>query len=156
VTLDAFFGIGERIALGTHRFDAAAVKAFARAYDPQPFHLDEALAAHSVFGALCASGWHTASAWMRLNVENMEALRSRPWGGTGPRPEWGPSPGFQKLRWPKPVFAGETVSFWRTALSHRRLASRPGWRVLSMLAEGEDSHGDRVLEFEGAVLVKAA
>ena len=42
-----------------------AIKAFARKYDPQVFHLDEAAAKRSVFGGLCASGWHTAATWMK-------------------------------------------------------------------------------------------
>ncbi len=62
--------VGERAELGRHTFTADDIKAFARRFDPQPFHLDEAAAARSHFGALCASGWHTASVWMRLMVEH--------------------------------------------------------------------------------------
>lgn len=156
MTLDAYLRIGDTVPLGSHRFEAEAIKVFARAYDPQPFHLDEELARQSVFGGLCASGWHTASIWMRLNVESLRAFDETDWNGPAPRPTWGPSPGFQKMRWPKPVFAGETVSFTRTAVAHRRLASRPGWRVLAMEAGGTDSMGASVLAFECAVLVKAA
>ena len=61
--------VGERYELGSHTFTADAIKIFARRFDPQPFHLDEAAAARSHFGALCASGWHTASVWMRLMVQ---------------------------------------------------------------------------------------
>lgn len=66
-----------------------------------------------------------------------------------------PSPGFKNLKWPKPVYAGETVTFMRTALSHRPLATRPGWRLLALRSEGFDSRDDKVLEFDSAVLVKA-
>ena len=73
--------VGERAELGRHTFTADDIKAFARRFDPQPFHLDEAAAARSHFGALCASGWHTASVWMRLMVEHQrredEARRAR-------------------------------------------------------------------------------
>lgn len=48
---------------------ADAIKAFAREFDPQPFHIDEAAAEHTFFGRLAASGWHTAALTMRLNVE---------------------------------------------------------------------------------------
>lgn len=153
MTLDEYLRIGETVVLGEHRFDAEAIKAFARAYDPQPFHVDEALAEGTVFGALCASGWHTASVWMRLNLEN--ALSMEAWTGAGPKPEWGPSPGFQNMRWPKPVYAGQTVRYFRAATGHRRLASRPGWRIVSTLASATDASGDPVLSFEGAVLLKA-
>jgi acyl dehydratase len=59
------------------------------------------------------------------------------------------------MKWLKPVYAGETVSYSRTALSHRPMTSRPGWRVLTVRAEGVDSTGSKVIEFESAVLVKA-
>ncbi|MBA1141980.1 MaoC family dehydratase [Mesorhizobium neociceri] len=152
MSLDEFFRIGETINLGSHTFDAEAIKAFARKYDPQPFHVDEEAAKKSVFGSLCASGWHTAATWMKLSVE---ARMDAGWTGPGLVPEFGPSPGFKNLKWPKPVYAGETVTFMRTALSHRPLATRPGWRLLALRSEGIDSTGDKVLEFDSAVLVKA-
>ena len=62
--------VGERFEVGRHTFTADNIKAFARRFDPQLFHLDEAAAARSHFGALCASGWHTAAVWMRLMVEH--------------------------------------------------------------------------------------
>jgi acyl dehydratase len=62
--------VGERAEVGRCTFTADGIKAFARRFDPQPFHMDEAAAARSHFGALCASGWHTASVWMRLMVEH--------------------------------------------------------------------------------------
>lgn len=154
MTLDEFFGIGETTVLGTHRFEPDAIKAFARKYDPQPFHLDEGAAARSVFGRLCASGWHTAATWMKLNLEKRVDSEPRRWTGPGPMPEFGPSPGFKNLRWLKPVYAGETITFTRTGVAHRALASRPGWRLLSIRAEAFDASGDKVIEFESSVLVK--
>ncbi|MCO6049853.1 MaoC family dehydratase [Mesorhizobium sp. RP14(2022)] len=155
MTLDQYLSLGETIPLGTHTFDVGSIKEFAAKWDPQPFHLDEELARHSVFGALCASGWHTASVWMKLNLAQQDKATAQAWDGPGPRPEFGPSPGFQNLRWPKPVFAGETVSYSRKVTAHRRMASRPGWRIVTTLAEAYDSTGDKVLEFESAVLLRA-
>src|SRR6185437_15303805 len=66
--------IGDRYSLGHHTFSAADIKTFARRFDPQLFHLDEAAAARSHFGALCASGWHTAVTWMRLIVDYRRRL----------------------------------------------------------------------------------
>ena len=60
--------VGDRMELGTHTFTAEDIKTFAAQYDPQAFHMDEAAAAKSHFGALCASGWHTIAVWMRLRV----------------------------------------------------------------------------------------
>jgi acyl dehydratase len=154
VSLDEFFCIGVTVTLGSHTFEPEAIKAFARKYDPQIFHLDEEAAKKSVFGGLCASGWHTAATWMKLNLEaGVEAGGAR-WVGAGPAPEFGPSPGFKNLKWLKPVYAGETVTFTRTALSHRPIMSRPGWRLLTLRSEAFDSTGDKVIEFESAVLVK--
>ncbi|MER9237586.1 MaoC family dehydratase [Mesorhizobium sp. M0633] len=154
MSLDEFFCIGITVTLGSHRFEPEAIKAFARKYDPQIFHIDEEAARNSIFGGLCASGWHTAATWMKLNLEaGIEAEVAR-WPGPGPVPEFGPSPGFKNLKWPKPVYAGETVTFTRTALAHRPIASRPGWRLLTLCSEAFDSTGDKVIEFESAVLVK--
>ncbi|BAV47339.1 MaoC family dehydratase [Mesorhizobium sp. 113-1-2] len=154
MTLDEFFRIGITMTLGSHTFEAEAIKAFARKYDPQIFHIDEEAAKKSVLGGLCASGWHTAATWMKLNLEASMDAEGANWNGPGPVPEFGPSPGFKNLKWLKPVLAGETVTFSRTALSHRPIASRPGWRMLSLRAEAFDSAGDKVLEFDSAVLVK--
>jgi acyl dehydratase len=150
MTLDEYLGIGVTVTLGSHHFSAEAIKDFARKYDPQPFHTDEEAAKASVFGGLCASGWHTTAAWMKLNL----AHHGRAWDGPGPKPEFGPSPGFKNLKWLKPVFAGETVTFTRRGLDHRPLATRPGWRMLTIHSEGFDSTGDKVIEFDSAVLVK--
>lgn len=151
MTLDEYLQIGRTVELGSYLFSAQAIVDFARKYDPQPFHLDEAAGKDSVFGGLCASGWHTASIWMKLNL----ARRSVLWTGTGPAPVFGPSPGFRNLKWSKPVFAGETVSYSRKSISYRALASRPGWSMLTGRAEGHDSKGDGVIEFETSVLFRA-
>ena len=150
MSLDSYLQIGVTVTLGAHTFEPEAIKAFAAKYDPQPFHLDEAAAKKSVFGGLCASGWHTAATWMKYNLKTpIDAIG---WTGTGPVPTFGPSPGFKNLKWLKPVFAGETVTFTRTCLDHRPLATRPGWRMLTMRGEGHDSTGDKVIEFDSAVL----
>ncbi len=154
MTLDEYFGVGTTFELGSHTFSADEIKEFARKYDPQPFHVDEAAARQSVFGGLCASGWHTAAMWMRYNLKVREDAGDTRWDGPGPRPEFGPSPGFQNLKWLKPVFAGDTITFTRRAVGHRALASRPGWRVLTIVCAGHNQGGEPVLEFESAVLVK--
>ena len=66
---------------------------FASEYDPQPFHLDEEAARHSIFGRLVASGWHTAAMTMSL----IARADYRAAGGTV-------GLGFDSLRWPMPVF----------------------------------------------------
>ena len=71
---------------------------FAGQFDPQPFHLDEAAAKASVFGGLCASGWHTCAMAMRLMVDNF--LNEAASLG---------SPGLESVKWLRPVFPGDTL-----------------------------------------------
>jgi acyl dehydratase len=91
------FRAGQRFVTGTVRVDAGAIKAFAAEFDPQPFHLDEAAAERSMFGGLCASGWHTGALTMRLLVES--ELRTA-WGLVGLGGE---------VTWPRPVRSGDEL-----------------------------------------------
>lgn len=155
MTLDEYLLIGKKVELGSHTFTADEIKEFAAKYDPQPFHMDEAAARQSVFGRLCASGWHTCAMWMRYNLARRPDVENAVWEGDGEAPVFGPSPGFTDLKWLKPVYVDETITFTRTAKAHRAIASRPGWRVMTLICEAFDSTGDKVLEFESAVLLKA-
>src|SRR3954462_5904406 len=93
--------VGEVSDLGRHTFTAEDIKSFAARFDPQPFHLDEAEAARSHFGRLCASGWHTACIWMRLLIDfrRREADERRARGAAAAPPR--PSPGFPAPHWPQ-------------------------------------------------------
>ena len=146
------YAAGEKSEIGTYVFTEEKILSFAQKYDPQRFHIDEEAAKQTVFGGLCASGWQTAATWMKCNL----ATPGKRWAGPGPAPVFGPSPGITNLKWLKPVYAGETISFSRTAVSHRAMTSRPGWRMLTMRAEGHDSTGAKVIEFDSAVLVKVS
>jgi acyl dehydratase len=90
--------IGQRCAAGPIAADREAALAFARDFDPQPYHLDDAAAARSVFGGLALSGWHTAALAMRLLVE------ARPFGR---HPILGL--GVYELRWLAPVPPGDRL-----------------------------------------------
>lgn len=136
--------------LGRHVFTPEAIVAFAEAYDPQAFHLDAEAAARSHFGALCASGWHTAAAWMK----RLHATRARDVALTatrGPVPELGPSPGFRDMRWLAPVYAGDTIGYACTLLDKRASTSRPGWGLATHHNTGTNQRGERVFEFTGSV-----
>ena len=142
--------VGERTALGTHTFTAEEIKAFAQKFDPQRFHVDEAAAAASHFGRLCASGWHTAAVYMRLFVdfERREADAARARGETPARD--GPSPGIRDLRWLKPVYVGDTITFAREIKELRDLPHRPAWGLMVALNTGTNQKGGLVLSFLGA------
>jgi acyl dehydratase len=139
---------------GAYTFTAEAIKAFARAYDPQPFHLDEAAAARSMYGALSASGWHTAAVWMKLFVAHelaeVDAIRAR---GEVPG-KLGPSPGFRDLRWPKPVLAGDTIRFSWRVLRTEDWPGKPKWGLMVAANEGRNQSDELVFAFESRVLVE--
>lgn len=92
------FTEGQVFELGTTSVSADEIVVFARAYDPQVFHVDPDAAAHSPFGGLIASGWHTAALFMRLYTDRI-LLRSACLG----------SPGVNDLRWRSPVRAGQAL-----------------------------------------------
>jgi acyl dehydratase len=142
--------LGATRALGRHVFTADAITDFARAYDPQAFHLDAQAARNTHFGALCASGWHTAAVWMRRTI----ATRARDAAYTaerGPVPMAGPSPGFRDLRWLAPVYAGDTLSYATTLIDKRASESRPGWGLATMRSSARNQHGVEVFAFTGMV-----
>ncbi|MDO9414805.1 MaoC family dehydratase [Pararhizobium sp.] len=137
---------------GSVTFSADDIIAFATKFDPQPFHLDAEAASHSLFGGLCASGWHTCAGWMKCFVPYWISESKRlVTQGIAP-PKLGPSPGFKNLRWLKPVFAGDTITYAVTLLSSRELESRPGWILNTIACEGENQHGETVIRFESTVL----
>lgn len=146
------YPVGTRIVIGSKLFTAEDIIRFAEKFDPQPFHLDEEAARHYVFGALCASGWHTCAQWMRVFLDFLavEAKRLQS-EGIAP-PKLGPSPGFRDLSWLKPVFAGDTVTYSVTMLESRPLASRPGWLINTNRTEGVNQNGEPVLRFTASVL----
>ncbi len=150
--LSARLGVTEII--GSHRFEADEIVRFASKYDPQPFHLSEEAARRSHFGRLCASGWHTASTFMRLVIEAREKAVAA--GGDGGIAEYGPSPGFRDLKWMKPVYAGDTITYTRTLLNIRPSATRPGWSILNARVEAHNQDGAAVMECVSTVLVRVA
>jgi acyl dehydratase len=94
------FEVGEKAELGSCTISEAEILAFARKYDPQPFHTDPEAARRSIFGGLIASGWHTCALMMRLSVE---ANQREAAAATG-------SPGLDSCRWLRPVRPGDTLT----------------------------------------------
>ena len=90
--------VGMRFASESKTVSKEEILRFASEFDPQPFHLDDEAARHTILGGLAASGWHTAAISMRL------ALSTRPFG---PHPLFGA--GVDELRWIKPVRPGDTL-----------------------------------------------
>ncbi len=136
-----------RIALGSALFTADDILAFARDYDPQPFHVDEAAARNGPFGALAASGWHTAAAWMRAYVDTFRRGEA-----ALPRPDRFLT--VENLRWLRPVHAGDRVAFDFAPLACG--TSARGEPVVTSRNRGINQHGVTVYEFTATMTVGAA
>jgi acyl dehydratase len=132
------FRPGDRIEMGRHTFGAEEIIAFARQFDPQPFHVDPEAAKKSFFGGLIASGWHTCSIGMRLTVES-HVNRTASLG----------SPGLDNIRWLKPVRAGDTISYSRVVLESRASESRAGVGLVKSRWEAVNQAGETVMTMEG-------
>lgn len=94
--------------------DADAIKAYARQFDPQPFHLDEGAAERTFFRGLAASGWHTVSMTMRLLVDGGLPVAGGIIGA-----------GVDEIRWPRPTRPGDTLRLLTEVLEVRPSKSRP-------------------------------
>lgn len=124
--------------LGTITPTREEIIAFASQFDPQPFHLDDEAAKASVFGSLCASGWHTCSMAMRLMVTNFLHESS----SLG-------SPGLENLQWKKPVLPNDTLRLQHKILASRPMRSKPDVGLVRTQWEMHNQHGDLVLHMEG-------
>ncbi|MEC9346602.1 MAG: MaoC family dehydratase [Pseudomonadota bacterium] len=120
---------------GTYEMTREEILAFASEFDPQPFHLDEEAAKRSVFGGLCASGWHTASVMMHLQVTSWISRE----GSMG-------SPGFDDLRWLRPVRPGDVLSVRNTCIEVTPSRSRPDKGSARFRAEVLNQNGEVVLD----------
>jgi acyl dehydratase len=92
--------------------------------------------------------------WMKHNAASFPAMveRSR---AHGEPIEFGPAAGIRDLKWLKPVYVGDTITFTRKAVAHRALATRPGWRMLTAENAALNQDGDLVMRFTTMVLMKA-
>ncbi len=116
--------------------------AFAKQYDPQPFHLDEEAGRKSIFGRLVASGWHTAALTMSLIARS----EYRPVGGTI-------GLGFDGLRWPIPVVSGDELRIETEVLEMRPSRSRPDCGLMKLRTQTFNQHGQIVQEVVGNAMV---
>ncbi len=143
--------IGETIELGAYTFERQDILRFAAKYDPQPYHLSDDGAASTHFGKLCASGWHTAAIFMRLAVLKKQELIAEALAEGREVANTGPSPGFEDLRWLKPVFVGDTVTYSRVITGKTESRSRPQWGVIHCDNHGVNQNGDPVFFFKSNV-----
>jgi acyl dehydratase len=124
--------------LGSVTVSAEEIKEFASQFDPQPFHVDELAGRHSIFGNLCASGWHTCALAMKLTVENF-LNESSSMG----------SPGLENLRWLKPVYPGDTLTLKHSIVEARALRKRRDTGLVRAMWEMFNQNGEKVMQMEG-------
>ena len=116
--------------------------AFARDFDPQPFHIDPDAAEASIFGGIIASGWHTCALTMRLLVD----------GFLSHADSMG-SPGVEQIRWLRPVRPGDTLTARIRVLEKRPSQSKPDRGSIKSLTEVTNQAGDLVMTMESFVLM---
>ncbi|MEP6779843.1 MAG: MaoC family dehydratase [Gemmatimonadaceae bacterium] len=117
--------------------------AFAKQFDPQPFHTDPVAAVHSVFHGLCASGWHTAALTMRLFVDSEFQIAGGLLGA-----------GIEVLEWPKPVRPGDTLHVQIEVLSVRESKTKPGQGMVTVRTVTLNQHGEAVQNLQPKMVVR--
>ena len=135
--------VGSVRQLGTVTPTREEIIEFAQKFDPQAFHLSDEGGQASLFGGLCASGWHTCSMAMGLMVRNF--LRESSSLG---------SPGMDSIRWFKPVYPGDTLRLEHEILETRALKSKPDVGLTRTVWRMFNQHGDQVLHMEGASMFR--
>jgi acyl dehydratase len=132
--------VGQRFVSGTHTIDIAEIKAFARQFDPQPFHTDEAAAKNTFFKGLAASGWHTAAISMRLNVESLP-LQGGLIGAGG------------DINWPAPTRPGDTLHVESEVLEIVPSRSRPDRGIAVVMIRTLNQRGEVVQTLKAKLVV---
>ena len=145
---------GDAFDYGRYTFTAEAIKAFAVRYDPQAFHVDEDAAARSHFGALVASGWHTALAWMRLMIDYRRRMDEAMLARGEPVAGIGPALGFRDLKWPTPVYVGDTIAYSSEVTELRVSNSKPRFGLMSFRTTGVNQNGETVLSLVSTTFVE--
>ena len=128
------FRPGQTVELGSRTVTEEEIVAFARQWDPQPFHTDAEAARDSVFGGLIASGWHTGAMWMRLYVDSLL-------GGSASQG----STGVEELRWLAPVRPGDTLTGRLEVLEAVPSERRPDRGTVRIRAEMVNQDGVTVM-----------
>jgi acyl dehydratase len=136
------FAVGQKFGSGRLVMEAARIKSFAAEFDPQPFHLDETAAEHTLFRGLAASGWHTAAATVRLFVGS----DMKPAGGIV-------GAGFDEFRWPRPVRPGDELRLESEVLEVRPSKSRPEQGMIKVRTTTLNQNGEPVQIMVGNLVV---
>lgn len=140
LTLDDLH-VGQRFESGTHALDEAQVVAFARQFDPQRFHLDDAAAKDTLFGGLAASGWHTAAITMKLIVGGGAPFAGGVIGSGG------------EIAWPRPTRPGDVLQVFSEVLEVTPSRSKPERGSVTLLSETRNGRGEVVQTLKARLIV---
>jgi acyl dehydratase len=124
--------VGRRFETASLKLTPDAIKAFAAAFDPQPFHLDEVAAEKSFFGGLVASGWHTACLTMRLLVTSGLPIAGGVIGAGG------------EVQWPRATRPGDELRVVCEIIGSKPSASRPDRGMVTIRSETLNQTGEIV------------
>jgi acyl dehydratase len=132
------FRVGDTFDLGSTSTTQEEIIAFARQFDPQPFHTDPERAKATFFGELVASGWHTTSLFMRLLVDGLinETVSMG-------------SPGVDEVRWIRPVRPNEALYGRFTVLDSKASKSRANLGIIRSKCELFNAAGEVVMSLQG-------
>ena len=142
--------LGENLTIGVYTFTEENIIAFAKKYDPQPFHLDKEAAARSPYGGLIASGWHTAAVWMKLMIAYRVA---RVAAGQELTQSNYVSPGLREIKWLKPVRPGMTLIYSNESFAKLDWPSLPAFGLIEGRNEATDQNGTVIYSFINRVLI---
>lgn len=134
---------GLRWTTGSVTIDADSIKAFARSYDRQPFHLDEEAAEATFFRGLAASGWQVAALSMGLLTE------------TGVPFAWGIVGAGGEISWPRPTRPGDTLTVHAEVVEVTRSKSRPDRGIATLRNETRNQNGEVVQVLVAKLVVPA-
>jgi len=137
---------GDTEEFGCYEVSEDEIVEFAGKYDPQPYHIDPEAARESIFGGLCASGWHTCAMTMRMMVDHLAATGAASLG----------SPGIDQIRWLKPVRPGDVLRVRTEVIEARPLKRRPGMGVVKSAYTVLNQNDEAVMTFIGNGFVAAA
>ena len=133
--------VGDRFKSQPYSVSEEQIVAFAREFDPQPFHIDRDVAAATMFGGLFASGWHTAAITMRLFVQTLNFAE----GAIGL--------GVDELRWPSAVKPGDVLQVETEILEVRESRSKPSQGVIRIRNVTTNQRGEIVQTMFASALV---
>src|SRR5215472_583092 len=122
--------VGQRFSSGSHAVSEEEIIAFARQFDPQPFHLSATTAKGTFFGGLAASGWHTAALTMRFNVEGGLPIAGGIIGAGG------------EINWPRPLRPGDVVHVESELVEIVPSKSRPDRAIVTIESRTLNQNGE--------------